>query len=174
VLPVLTLFYDTVEFSLPLSRVIAKINNQLRVALPVGRFVCASCLCIDPVQKTTELWFGGMPAALLINTNGKLVRGITSSHLPLGIEDFDWRKSPTETLPAQPAGTQMLLMSDGLIEARNAAGEEFGMVRLQAALQGVPPAQRIDALKRAVHQHLGELSPHDDVTVVLVDLPSAS
>jgi serine phosphatase RsbU (regulator of sigma subunit) len=174
VLPVLTLFYDTVEFSLPLGRVIAKINNQLRVALPVGRFVCASCLCIDPVQKTTELWFGGMPAALLIDHEGKLVREIASSHLPLGIDDFDWRKSATDILPAQPAGTQMLLMSDGLVEARNAAGEEFGMARLQAALQGVPPAQRIGALQDAVHLHLGELSPHDDVTVVLVDLPSTS
>jgi hypothetical protein len=40
-------------------------------------------------------------------------------------------------------------------------------------LQGVPPAQRIGALQDAVHQHLGELSPHDDVTVVLMDLPTA-
>lgn len=63
-------------------------------------------------------------------------------------------------------------MSDGLTEARNAAGEEFGMQRLQAALAGVAPAQRIGALQDAVHQHLGALSPHDDVTVVLVDLPT--
>jgi len=174
VLPVLTLFYDIVEFGLPLGRVIAKINSQLRVALPVGRFVCCSCLCIDPRHGTTELWFGGMPSALLIDKDGKLVREIASIHLPLGIEDFDWRKSATESLPAQPAGSQILLMSDGLIEARNAAGEEFGIERLQAAMLGVAPTQRIGALQDAVHQHLGELSPHDDVTVVLVDLPSAS
>ncbi len=173
VLPVLTLFYDIVEFGLPLGRVIAKINSQLRVALPVGRFVCCSCLCIDARQAHTELWLGGMPAALLIDGNGKIVREIASAHLPLGIDDFDWRKSATESLPPQPAGSQLLLMSDGLTEARNAAGEEFGMARLQAALAGVSPAQRISALQDAVHQHLGELAPHDDVTVVLVDLPIA-
>ncbi len=173
VLPALTLFYDIVEFGLPLGRVIAKINSQLRVALPVGRFVCCSCLCIDPRQAHIELWLGGMPAALLIDGNGKVVREIAATHLPLGIEDFDWRKSTTESLQPQSPGSQLLLMSDGLTEARNAAGEEFGMARLQVALAGVPPAERIAALQDAVHQHLGTLSPHDDVTVVLVDLPIA-
>lgn len=173
VLPVLTLFYDIVEFGLPLGRVIAKINSQLHVALPVGRFVCCSCLCIDPRLGNTELWLGGMPAALLIDGNGKLVREIPSIHLPLGIDEFDWRKSAPENLPPQPVGSQLLLMSDGLTEARNADGEEFGMARLLAVLAGVPPIDRVAALQDAVHQHLGVLSPHDDVTVVLVDLPSA-
>jgi len=173
VLPVLTLFYDVVEFGRPLGRVVAKINSQLRVALPVGRFVCCACLCIDPRQNLTELWFGGMPPSLLIDGAGRVVREIASAHLPLGIDDFDWRKSATETLKPQPAGSQLLLMSDGLLEARNAQGEEFGMERLQAALQGVAPPGRIDAIKDAIHAHLGELSPHDDVTIVLVDLPAA-
>lgn len=173
VLPVMTLFYDIVEFGLPLGRVIAKINSQLRAALPIGRFVCCACLCIDPRQATTELWLGGMPAALLLGPDGHIVREISSAHLPLGVDEFDWRRAAAEILPAQPAGSQLLLMSDGLVEACNAAGEEFGMERLRTALANTQPEKRLAAVQRAMLEHLGTLTPHDDVTIALIDLPVA-
>jgi PAS domain S-box-containing protein len=172
VLPVMTLFYDIVEFGLPLGRVIAKINSQLRNALPVGRFVACACVCIDPKRGITEVWMGGMPSGLLLDANGKMVREIQSTHLPLGIDDFDWRKSATEALVVPAGGAQLVLFSDGLIEAQNAAGEAFGMERLCAALAGVPADCRLDAVKDAVALHMGTESPHDDVTLLLVDLPA--
>jgi len=173
VLPVMTLFYDIVEFGLPLGRVIAKINSQLRNALPVGRFVACACVCIDPKRGSSEIWMGGMPSGILLDANGTMVREIRSTHLPLGIDDFDWRKSATEALPVPAGGGQLVLFSDGLIEAQNAAGEPFGMERLSAALAGVPCARRLDAVKDAVAQHMGAESPHDDVTLLVVDLPAA-
>jgi len=169
VLPALTLFYDVVEFGLPLARVIAKINSQMREALPVGRFVACACLCIDP-KGMVEVWMGGMPSGLLLDANGKTVREVKSVHLPLGIDDFDWRKSAPELLDVPVGGGQIVLFSDGLIEAQNAAGEPFGAERLGAALAGAS-ANRLDAVKDAVAAHMGEQSPHDDVTLVLVDLP---
>ena len=172
VLPVMTLFYDIVEFGLPLGRVIAKINSQLRNALPVGRFVACACVCIDPKRGMTEVWMGGMPSGILIDAGGKMVREIQSTHLPLGIDDFDWRKSATETLAVPAGGGQLVLFSDGLIEAQNAAGEAFGMERLCAALAGVPGDRRLDAAKDAVARFMGQQLPHDDVTLLLVDLPS--
>lgn len=171
VLPVLTMFYDIVEFGLPLGRVIAKINSQLRDALPVGRFVACACLSVDPQTGRSELWIGGMPSALLIDADGQRVREIPSAHLPLGIDDIDWRRSLAETVVAPSSGGQLVLYSDGLIEAQNAAGEVFGLERLCASFVGVPPAQRLDAAKTAIFDHMGDLSPHDDVTLMLIDLP---
>jgi len=173
VLPVMTLFYDIVEFGLPLGRVIAKINSQLRNALPVGRFVACACVSIDPKRGSSEIWMGGMPSGILLDAQGKLVREIQSTHLPLGIDDFDWRKSATEALPAPAGGGQLVLFSDGLVEAQNAAGEPFGMERLVAAFAGVPRERRLDAVKDAVALHMGTELPHDDVTLLLVDLPAA-
>lgn len=172
VLPVMTLFYDIVEFGLPLGRVIAKINSQLRNALPVGRFVACACVCIDPKRGMTDVWMGGMPSGILLDASGKMVREIQSTHLPLGIDDFDWRKSATEALVVPAGGGQLVLFSDGLIEAQNAAGEAFGMERLCAALAGVPAERRLDAAKDAVARFMGQQLPHDDVTLLLVDLPS--
>jgi CheY-like chemotaxis protein len=171
VLPVLTLFYDVVEFGLPLGRVIAKINSQLRMALPVGRFVACACLCIDPQSGRSEIWMGGMPSGLLLDNDGRVLREIESSHLPLGIDDFDWRKSATEALAFPDAGGQLVLFSDGLIEARNSAGEDFGMARLCAALASAPATGRAAAVQAAVFNHLGATPPHDDVTLLIVDLP---
>jgi CheY-like chemotaxis protein len=171
VLPVLTLFYDVVEFGLPLGRVIAKINSQLRMALPVGRFVACACVCIDPQSGRSEVWMGGMPSGLLLDNDGQMVREIKSSHLPLGIDDIDWRKSATEALVLPAGGGQLVLFSDGLIEAQNLAGEDFGMERLRAALASAPAAERVTAVQSAVFKHLGDTSPHDDVTLLIVDLP---
>lgn len=172
VLPVLTLFYDIVEFGLPLGRVIAKINSQLRKALPVGRFVACGCLCVDPKSGQSEVWVGGLPDAFLIDGAGRVVRDIKSAHLPLGIEDLDWRKSAAESLTVPPGG-QLVMFSDGLVEAQNAAGEPFGVERLCAALAGADAAARLDAVKDAISLHLGDDSPHDDVTLMLIDLPSS-
>ncbi|MEW6165366.1 MAG: SpoIIE family protein phosphatase [Pseudomonadota bacterium] len=171
VLPVLTLFYDTVEFGLPLGRVIAKINDQLRGALPVGRFVACTCVCVDPRTRQSEVWIGGLPGALLIDAAGRVIREIPSAYLPLGIDALDWRTAAAEVL-APPPGAQLVLFSDGLIEAQNAAGEAFGMERLRAALAGASAAGRQAAVQDAVFRHLDAHPPHDDVTLMLIDLPS--
>jgi CheY-like chemotaxis protein len=172
VLPVLTLFYDIVNICLPVPRLVAKINDQLRAALPVGRFVACACVCVDPAHGECEFWVGGMPAVLLLDAAGQVVREVAATHLPLGIEEMDWRAAAGEMLPLPAGGGQLVLLSDGLLEARNAAGEEFGRARLHAALAGVPSAQRLEAVRDAIFAHLGEAAPHDDVTLILIDLPA--
>ncbi len=169
VLPALTLFYDTVERAPPLGRMVERINEQLRKSLPAGRFVCCSCVCVDPQRGMCEVWSGGLPDALLIDANGRVQRSLRSAQLPLGIVEFDEAACATEPL-SPGSGTQLVLFSDGLIEARNAHGEEFGMARLCAALAGAPPAERLAAVKDAVLAHVDDEAPHDDVTLMIVDL----
>lgn len=170
VLPVLTLFYDIAEFGLPLGRIVAKINGQLRGALPIGRFVACSCVCVDPHKRQMEVWMGGMPTALVIDGYGAVIHEHRSLNLPLGIDDIDWRRSATEVLPIPEGGGQLVLVSDGLVEAQNAAGEAFGFERLRAALASAPTELRREAVKDAVFAHLGGSSPHDDITLMLIDL----
>lgn len=169
VLPVLTLFYDIAEQGPTLDQLVAKINNQIRQALPVGRFTCCACLCVDPQTGRSEFWNGGLPDALLIDAEGRMLRRIPSRQLPLGIVDFDAQACAPEPLPVTP-GAQLVLISDGVIEALNAQGEAFGFDRLAAALAGVPPANRLAAIKDAILEHVDGRTPHDDVTIMLVDL----
>lgn len=173
VLPLLTQFYDSAGAGVPLGRIIQRINTQLRASLPVGRFVAAAFVCLDTTCRGTELWLGGMPSALLIDAAGNVVRTIAAGNLPLGIDDIAPDGAPTETLGADcPPGMQLVLCSDGLIEACNAAGEEFGQARLRAALASAPAGQRLAAVQEAICAHLGTAAPHDDLTLVIIDLPA--
>jgi CheY-like chemotaxis protein len=171
VLPLMTQFYDSAGAGVPLGRIIYRINTQLCAALPVGRFVAASFICIDRQGEDSELWLGGMPAALVIDPAGQVVRTIAASNLPLGIDAIDPNGAITEPLNGYPPGSQLVLFSDGLAEAQNAAGEEFGLERLCAALAAAPVAGRLDAAKEAFNQHVGARPPHDDITLLLIDLP---
>jgi two-component system, HptB-dependent secretion and biofilm response regulator len=172
VLPVLTLFYDVVELGMSLSEIIARINRQLRISLPVGRFVACSCLCIDPQSGQSDIWMGGMPSALLLDRSGKVVREVAAANLPLGIADFDATNTMAQSLSTPPGGGQLVMFSDGLIEAYGETEEQFGVARLRAVLASAPESGRIDAVKDAVIQHLGACLPHDDITLMLVDLPA--
>lgn len=174
VLPVLSLFYDAVECGIPLTQILAKINGQLRETLPVGRFVACSGVCVDVAQGKAELWLGGMPAAWLLAATGQVLQEFRSPYLPLGIDVFDWREMPSQTIEIPDAGGQLVLFSDGLIESQNAGGEPFGVARLQAALAAAPADQRIAAVQEAVNAHRGACEPHDDITLLLIDLPALS
>jgi serine phosphatase RsbU (regulator of sigma subunit) len=64
----------------------------------------------------------------------------------------------------------LVLYSDGLIEATNPAGEEYGESRLHecvaAAGAGSPDDVR-DAILASASAFLGSASPRDDVTLVV-------
>lgn len=169
--PLLTLFYRLVPSGAALSAILAEINQQLRDALPVGHFVGATLVCLDPAQRRGEIWVGGMPNACLVDVAGDVLREFTARELPLGIVDsreidcrpdvFEWR-----------APAQLVLYSDGLLEAEAPDGTRFGRERLLAALAGTAPAARRDAIQAALLGHLAEAPAQDDVSLLLLDCPA--
>lgn len=172
-LPLLARFYNDADAGLPLGGIVRRANAELCAALPVGRFIAATFVRIDRQGSESELWLGGMPAALVIDPAGQILRDCAAGNLPLGIDDGDPHDVVAERLgDAYPPGAQLVLFSDGLIEAQNAAGEAFGMQRLCAAMAGAPVAGRLDVMKDAVNRHLGGQPAHDDISLLLIDLPA--
>ena len=67
-------------------------------------------------------------------------------------------------------GDVLVLYSDGLVEAADAAGEEYGEGRLHACLAaacGGSPAEIRAAVLASADAFLGAAQPHDDVTLVV-------
>ena len=166
VLPILSLFYTEVARDPGVAGLASAINDQLLAALPVGRFVGAALLCLSADARQGEIWVGGVPEGLLLDADGRVARRFASEHLPLGIVPSDPDLLRTISFEVAP-GQQLLLYSDGLIEA-GAGGEAFGIERLEQVLRGAAPTARIEALQGALFAHLGGEPSHDDVSMLLL------
>lgn len=136
-------------------------------------FVTALIAQLD-VRSGRLAWLSaGHPAPVVVRDGGVLPEPAQTPALPLGLGliDRDDEVQPAE-LALQP-GDRVLLYTDGVVEARSPAGEEFGLDRLVDLLvrecgSGLLPSE---VLRRLVHTCLefqgGRL--RDDATMLLVE-----
>lgn len=170
VLPVLALFYRMSRLNCSIREMVVEMNQQLRESVPVGRFVAATLVALDAVSLTGEIWVGGTPQAMLLAADGSPVQDFPSKNLALGILDsqhidcqpvaFEWQKN-----------SQLLMFSDGVLEATNEAGEQFGMDGILAAIRDTSAHRRFSALDQALSTHLGRRPASDDISLMLIDCP---
>jgi len=88
---------------------------------------------------------------------------------PVGVLD-EMPQDVTEPMKLEPGGL-FLVISDGILEARNAAGDMFGIELVCKNLEehrDLPPRQAIERLYEEVRIFQGHDIPLDDQTIVLV------
>jgi PAS domain S-box-containing protein len=173
VLPVVQEFYRLVESNQPLLSIVESINFVLSKSLPVGRFVAAALVCLDERQHRGELWVGGLPDVAMIDAAGNIVRRFSSQHLPLGVSQEAEAIGGSETFTWH-AASQLVILSDGVLEASNRDGIAFGAERLADALAATPQHGPIGSLHAALAAHLQGLPAHDDMSILLIDCPCAA
>jgi len=108
----------------------------------------------------------GHNPAFAIRKDG--IEKLGASSWPLGmLPEASYEEKTLELFP----GEILLIYSDGLTEATNGAGEEFGEGRLESMLPGfrdLDPEQIGDRLLEEVDHFLGEVRPHDDLSLVVI------
>lgn len=90
-----------------------------------------------------------------------------SEGIPLGVDrDHLW---DTVEVP-MATGDLLVLYTDGVTEARDAAGEMFGIERLQRTIGACEPEPRlvVDTLERALELHRQSTTPEDDQTILVI------
>jgi sigma-B regulation protein RsbU (phosphoserine phosphatase) len=149
------------------AAVIASLNRILcRTGGPRSFFSCCYVL-LSPSGEFTATT-AGHPPLLKIGTDGKIASRIGSGSYPLGIKsNLGWR----EHRDAIASGDRLLLHSDGLTEARNAHGREFGDSFVEA-IAGWNPKASADSLVRTYVDELklftGGRAPEDDVSIAVI------
>ncbi len=166
-LPAITVFYGMAKRDMPLKEMVEEINRQLRATLPTGYFLSAGLFIFDGNERSMEWWLGGMPPVLVFGPGGRLEKQLHSSNLPLGIEEMTRVDTHVDAFQCN-GERQYLLYTDGLVEAANAAGEEFGQERLIDACRGEGEEDWISSIQSSLTGHLNGQSVTDDLSLVLI------
>ncbi len=133
------------------------------------RFVTA--LLLELHLETGRLRYinAGHPEPLLMRA-GRFVRQLPGGRrMPLGVDDPDRQLGEATLEP----GDRLLLYTDGVTEARDAAGEMFGVARLidhaeRHAADGLPAPETVRRLAHAVATH-HDGPAADDATLLLAE-----
>ncbi|MCK6411500.1 MAG: PAS domain S-box protein [Azonexus sp.] len=169
-LPVLAIFYRLARLNSTLREMVHELNQQLKESMPIGRFVAATLVCLDEEAKTGEIWVGGTPQAFLFDRWGRASRSFESDNLALGIignEELDCKP----TAFTWDTESQLILCSDGLLEAENNNGVQFGTEGLFAAIANTSPEDRFARIESALSKHLQDQLASDDVSLMVIDCP---
>lgn len=123
---------------------------------------------IDAGRRTLRLTSCGHPPAFVVAPSG-VVAEIALSSLPLGTR---LAVGPAHAEVAFPPGSLLLLYSDGLVEATDAAGCAFGYERLEGVTRAAAATGAkglVDAILVALDGHVGGVPLADDLTVLVVE-----
>ena len=170
--PLVQVFSDMTRMGQSVSAIVQEMNTRLSNLLPVGNFVAVTLISWEPAAKVFEIWNGGNPpvwlteSTRLTDSSRKVTRKFKSQHMALGIRRGDEFDASTASFKWHD-GCCLTLYSDGLADAENAAGEEFGEEGIVAVLHSNNPHE---SLKQAVLKHLGENGAGDDISLATIRL----
>jgi len=134
------------------------------------RFVTLFYGVLDTQHHALCYCNGGHESPALFGKTGQ-ARYLDTGGTVLGIlEEFPFEE---ETIPLG-GGSLLVITSDGISEAMNPAGEQFGRKRLESLIRenSQESAERIrDRIIEAVRHHVGNAPQMDDMTIVVVKRP---
>ncbi len=150
------------------GEVLSEVNDLLTEDNEAFMFVTVLYTVFDPDSGVITYANGGHNNPLLVHADG------TSEELPhtggiaLGVMPGLEYKEASVTLGE---GETLVLYTDGVSEAMNSEGEEFGMDRFREIFVQKPPSSARDineAILQAVNDFAGETAQSDDVTCLVL------
>jgi serine phosphatase RsbU (regulator of sigma subunit) len=153
------------------SAILGEVDRVLRMGRSERLFTSLALVRLDPKSGEALLSNAGHPYALLV-TEGRATE-ITAPGLPLG--QGPERTYADVSLTLAPGGI-LVLASDGLFEGPDRFDAPYGYDRPRAVLEGIglwrrPAEAIVEALFADWRRHVGDSSPADDTTVLVVKRP---
>ena len=153
--------------------VLRRVNARLHADLHEVRFVTAF-LAVVSTGGAARFVSAGHGPVLVRRGAGCPLEEVLATEPPLGVVDA-WGDCTTCNVDLAP-GSTILVVSDGIIEARNPAGEQFGVGRTIRAADSAGNARSgvvADALRGALDAWMAAAPAADDQTLLIASMPTA-
>lgn len=145
------------------------VNNQLVEDLQDNKFLTAFIGFLDGERHTVRYHAPGQGPIIHFRSGENRCEWYLPTSFPIGVMDLETVDPPREI--TLDRGDIFAVISDGVFEYHNAAGEQFGEQRVEKILrefQGESMEELRDALLEAVYAFAGSAEQLDDITIVLI------
>lgn len=153
------------KFHVDMRVLVRDLNKMLLEDLEDERFITMALAQIKR-DGETRLINAGHPPAMVVSNN--TVKTLNASCIPLGLtEDPNCEIQITNLRK----GDLLVIYTDGVIEARNTNGEEYGMDRFSETIsknRHFSAGEIVKAIQLSLGEFMGEMPLHDDTTVVVL------
>jgi serine phosphatase RsbU (regulator of sigma subunit) len=148
--------------------VVNRLNNGIHSVSDGDRYVTLLLADIDALSRSLRYVNCGHNPALLFRGNTRDVVRMNSSCFPLGMFDNVSCEIDRADLTA---GDLLVLYTDGITEAENSQGEEFGLERLSAVIRrdsSLSAKELMDSIFQSAEAFCQGVGFNDDATVLIV------
>ena len=143
-----------------------RINKKTCAKCPANRFITFFCVVVDPATGDVSYANAGHNPPFLVRANGEYSM-LMGGGPPLGI--MPTAPYEQESAKMEP-GDVLVLYSDGVTEANNPEGEEFGEDRFGQLLsenRAKTAREIVDAVNLALVEWVAGAPAADDITMVV-------
>ena len=171
-LPLADIFFEWTEKGFVMRQILPEINKRLHNILPPNMFCAAAFIDINAHNRTIAVWNAGLPDLLYFSADCKLPRMIHSDSLPLGILNEHEFEANIELLTYEQ-GDYLVAFTDGVYEARTKENKIQYNSALDPLYAGAVKGSPFDWLEGMLKDEGILDNPHDDISVLGVDLSLA-
>ena len=160
-------FHAWADELVPVPEMTGRLSEAISRRTGPDRFITFFLLLLDPASGEIEYTNAGHNQGLLVRKNGD-IEELPSHGLPLAL--FPGRPYGSSKIALAPDEI-VCLYTDGITEACNPAGEEFGLDRLKAFLKtqiGRDPSDVDTGLARVQEEHSAGEPYGDDRTILIL------
>ncbi|MEK7403542.1 MAG: SpoIIE family protein phosphatase [Acidobacteriota bacterium] len=150
------------------AALLSSVNLALAGDLDGSQYITLVLARLDPQKRTLEYASAGHVPGYLLDRAGGVTLGLQSTGPPLGLFSTP-EFSMSGEIPFEPGDT-LVLLTDGVTEAANADGAEFGTERALAEVRsqlGRPAREMAEGICATVREFCGGAAPSDDITAVV-------